>query len=119
MINFKVGALEINVKELGDKMEMDWQGKSDSKEAYGVLTDYFGKVIENIHGLKAMNIKFNKLAYMNSSTVTPIVEFLRQLNDKAVQTTVFYDRNSEWQAMSFKALECIAITMANLEVVPE
>ena len=42
---------------------------------------------------------------MNSSTVPPIIQFLKKLNTNEVKTLITYNADSKWQAASFKALE--------------
>jgi len=115
MKNYKDENLEITLNE-SDKITMCWLGRSDSREPSAVLNPYINSVIEELGG-KKIEVDFSKLEYMNSSTVPPIIQMLKSLNTKGINTVIYYDKNSKWQAASFKALETIANSMSTIEVV--
>jgi len=53
---------------------------------------------------------------MNSSTVPPIIQLIKNLSSKGIATKIFYNKESKWQAASFKALEAISKAMPGIEV---
>jgi hypothetical protein len=114
MSNYKEGNLEIQLA-LGAKNQMTWIGKSDERDPSAVLNPYFDEIIEKLTG-KELGIDFSKLEYINSSTVPPIIQLIKNLNAKSIKTKITYNKNSKWQAASFKALETIVRTMNNIEV---
>lgn len=61
-------------------------------------------------------VDFKKLEYMNSSTVPPLIRFINGLNVKGIKTMVNFDRNSRWQALSFKSLEIITMQMKYITI---
>ena len=67
MSTFKDGNLEITIQE-GDKNIMTWLGKSDARDPVQVLNNYFSGVIDKLKG-KELEIHFEKLEYMNSSSI--------------------------------------------------
>jgi len=115
MENMKEGTLSIEIDD-GEKITMSWHGRSESREPASVLNPYLVKLIDSISG-KELIVDFTKLEYMNSSTVPPIIQMIKNLNTKAIITKIFYDKESKWQAASFKALETISKTMTSIEVV--
>jgi len=115
MENMKDGTLTIEIKD-GEIVVMSWLGKSESREPSAVLNPYLSKVLDGISG-KELAVDFTKLEYMNSSTVPPIIQLIKNLDSKKVPTKIFYDKESKWQAASFKALETISKAMTSIEVV--
>ena len=114
-LDLKEGNLEIKVDETGGKNLMKWIGKSDERDPSSLLNPYFNNILDNLAG-KELEIKFAELEYMNSSTVPPIIQLIKNLNTKSIKTRITYDKNSKWQAASFKALETIVRTMDNIDV---
>ena len=80
MDNLKEGKLEIIV-ERGEKNIVKWIGKSEDRDPASLLNPYFESLVEEMVG-KDAEIQFENLEYMNSSTVTPIIQLIKKLNAK-------------------------------------
>ena len=106
--------LEIKLEE-GQKNVMTWSGNSEGRDPSAVINPFLREIFEKIKG-RDLEIKFEQLKYMNSSTVPPIIQLIKQLEDNAVKTTITYDKNSNWQVASFKALETIVKSMNHITV---
>ena len=115
MENLTEGTLTIEIKDAAN-VTMSWLGRSESREPSAVLNPYFAGIAAGIGG-KELVVDFTKLEYMNSSTVPPIIQLIKTLNEKNVTTKIYYDKESKWQAASFKALETISGTMKSIEVI--
>ena len=115
MENLKEGSLEIAINN-GEKVRMAWLGRSENREPGAVLNPYLTKIINAISS-KELEVDFSKLDYMNSSTVPPIIQMIKTLDLKAIPTKILYNKDSKWQAASFKALETISKSMKHIEVV--
>ena len=61
-------------------------------------------------------IEFNGLQYMNSSTVPPIIQLIKLLNENEVETLITYSKEAKWQLASFKALEKLSLLMEHITV---
>ena len=114
MGNLKEGTLEIIVNE-GDKIIIEWLGRSENREPSALLNPYFKDIVENASG-KEVEVDFTKLEYMNSSTVPPIIHMIKNLDTKGISTKIYYNKDSKWQAASFKALETISNSLNSIEV---
>ncbi len=114
MENMNDGTLTIEIKD-DAIITMSWLGRSENREPATVLNPYLAKIIDGLSG-KELAVDFTKLEYMNSSTVPPIIQLLKNLEAKKVVTKIFYDKESKWQAASFKALETISKAMTSIEV---
>jgi hypothetical protein len=116
MENYTTGNLVINITE-GDPVSMTWLGRSDDRTPSDTLLPYLQKIADHYKG-KTLDIRFEKLDYMNSSSVPPIIMFVKLLHKNEVKTNIFYDGECEWQAASFKALETIAMPLSTITIKP-
>jgi hypothetical protein len=115
MSNFKEGNLEITLEESSGNM-MKWLGRSDDRDPSALLNPYIDGILEKLKG-KDLEVQFNQLEYMNSSTVPPIIQLIKKLNTSEIKSVITYDKDSKWQAASFKALETIVRSMDFVDVV--
>ncbi len=115
MNNLKEGNLDITINTDKGNTVISWIGKSDDRDPSSILNPYFSGLIPQLKG-KPVIIDFVKLEYMNSSTVPPIISFIKDLESNSINSKIFYDKNSKWQSASFKALETIAKTFQFISV---
>ena len=113
-MNLKDSDLEIILTE-GNPNTITWIGKSEARDPTSIINPYFKKIFDKLKG-KTLEIKFEQLKYMNSSTVPPIIQLIKNLEESGIQSTITYDKDSKWQIASFKALETIVRTMKNISV---
>jgi hypothetical protein len=113
-MNLKDENLEIIFEE-GEKNIITWVGKSEARDPSSLFNPYFKDISKAFKG-KELEIKFEQLRYMNSSTVPPIIQLIKDLEENGIKSTITYDKNSKWQVASFKALETIVRTMQNITV---
>ena len=104
MDNFTSGSLTVNISLYGKKAFMTWLGQSDSRNPANELNPYLDGLIDELKTFE-LTVKFNDLEYMNSSTVPPIIYFLKKLNTNEIKTLITYNMGKKWQTASFKALE--------------
>jgi len=110
------GKLEIKVNEGADRTVLTWVGHSDAQEPARFLTPYLTELIENFSGGEIL-MDFSELSYMNSSTISPIIQFLKMADSKGIKTTLEYKGGSVWQNASFRALETLSGVMKNISIV--
>ncbi len=79
MENFDNGSLKIIMNKRGKYVTMSWNGQSDDKNPQEALTPYLDGLLEELEE-KQLTIEYNRLEYMNSSTVPPVVQFLKKLD---------------------------------------
>ncbi len=94
---------------------MTWLGQSDERNPSESLTPYLNSLIDDLKGTR-LTIEFARLEYMNSSTVPPIVQLLKNLDVNEIQTIITYDGHSHWQRASFKGLSATSLMMKNVTV---
>jgi hypothetical protein len=115
MENFKLGNLELRYQTDGNGLTMTWLGKSTLPDPMEALMPYFTRSVEKWIG-KKLTIDFRGLEYMNSCTVSLIVQLLKKLDEAKMATTIVYDKGLKWQALSFQALESIDSLFKNVHI---
>ncbi len=57
-----------------------------------------------VSGQKALEMHFEHLEFFNSSTITVIIQYVKELRDRKVKLTVNFDSRHRWQKIFFDAL---------------
>ncbi len=115
MKSFARGELNISVKGNGRRVYMSWNGRSAERDPAALLNPYLEELLDEIQN-RDLLIAFQELQHMNSSTVSPIIQFVKRLNEQGIDTRITYDGNSKWQSASFKALNGLAKVMKHIKV---
>lgn len=115
MNDLNAGDLTIKVEEKNTDVYISWLGKSREREPGAVINPYIEGIISDLEGKKLI-MDFVKLEYMNSSTVPSIIKMFKLLDTRKIQTKVLYNKSSNWQSASFKALSTIAQSLKCITV---
>lgn len=113
--DFENGELRIRFVESGARATMTWTGRSNDRNPGARLNPYLDHVAKALSA-REMTVAFEKLDYMNSSTVPPIIRLMKALDGAGVRTTLTYDASSDWQRASFRALETLCKMMKHVNV---
>lgn len=108
--------LTIEVKETADTVVITWLGKSRNLNPATILVPYFNSLMPHLIG-KNVEIDFTRLNLMNSSTVHPILTFIKKLSAKDVNTLVKYDSSLTWQKASFDPLSIVFACLPHIKFV--
>jgi hypothetical protein len=88
-------------------LRLDWSGKSNHRQPDTVLAPFFADVTSRaVSGQRALEMHFEQLEFFNSSTITAIIQYVKELRDRKVKLTVSFDARHRWQKIFFDAL-CI------------
>jgi hypothetical protein len=100
------GDLTIDVDEdVPGLIRLDWRGKSNHRQPDLVLTPFFAEITSRaVSGQKALEMHFEQLEFFNSSTITLIIQYVKELRDRKVKLTVSFDSRHRWQKIFFDAL---------------
>ncbi|MDM8514704.1 hypothetical protein QUF76_00760 [Desulfobacterales bacterium HSG16] len=114
--NFSNASLQIVISNQGEnKYNMNWIGQSDDRTPSTSLNPYLDSLIPALAGSQLV-VEYTQLEYMNSSTVPPIIQFIKKLNSNETTTLIHYDASSKWQSASFKAIETLSRMMPHITV---
>ena len=87
-------------------LRLHFGGKSASREAGRVLAPTFDAALSQATSEhRDLELRFERLEYFNSSTISALVQFIRSAQRAGVRVAVVYDAKQRWQAMSFEALQ--------------
>ncbi len=114
MENFHADDFEIEVTA-ENPVQISWIGECDFTDPASVIDPYISKFAETYSG-QSVIVDFMKLTYMNSSTVGSIIFLCKEFDQKNIQTTIIYNNATNWQAVSFKALEALSRLLKNVSV---
>jgi hypothetical protein len=92
-----------------------WSGTSDAREPSLELTPFLAEVVTQHQGGPVV-VDFRKLEYMNSGTVSPIIVFVRALDERGIEAKLLFDTGIGWQRVNFVAMKSIARTLKHLSV---
>ena len=103
---FTCNALTLEVVEEDDSISVQWLGKSSDRDPGKFITPILSSMLERGgNGTKRIVLDFQKLLYLNSSTITPIIRLLDEARRGSHRITVTYQKATKWQDLSFSALQ--------------
>ena len=100
-----IGDLRIDVRERAGAIALDWRGKSNDRYPKKSLGPFFENLfVEAIEKKATVEMHFEGLDYLNSSTISAIVGVIRDLRDKRIKLVISFDNQQKWQKLCFDAL---------------
>ena len=109
--------LKLELEEKKDAINISWSGKSVDREPGKFITPILVNAIRRSSGLnKKIVLDFRELAYMNSSSITPVIKILERAKRGRTQIRVVYRKSLKWQDLSFSALEIFKTKDGRVEI---
>jgi hypothetical protein len=89
----------------GEPIARFWHGRSLDRHPARAIVPYLGGVLEEaLRQRTRVRLHFETLEFMNSSTITAVIQIIREAREKNVGLEIVFDRQTEWQRLSFDAL---------------
>lgn len=89
----------------GNPIAVHVTGKSNDRFPGKVLAPYFSSLLTRAAAApRPLDVHFEALEHMNSSTVTSIIQLIQDARGRNVPLTLIYDQRQRWQKLSFEAL---------------
>ena len=102
---FEAGELRIEVNVAPEGVRLDWTGRSAEREPGKLLAPFFGDtLLQATTASAAVEMHFENLQHLNSSTINALIHFLRLAREAGVAVTLVFDPGLKWQLLSFEAL---------------
>lgn len=109
--------LTLTVEENGSRITINFTGQSTEREPGKFINPILTDAIQNSRKYnKAVLIDFEKLEYMNSSTITPIIRILEGAKKTGETITVRYNKSKKWQELCFSALKIFETKDHRIEI---
>ena len=114
---FTNNLLTLEVRENNNSIHIRWTGKSVEREPSNFITPILVDAIRKSSDHdKRVTLDFRELAYMNSSTITPIIKTLERAKRGKTRVTVTYLKSLKWQDVIFSALEIFRTEDGRVEI---
>ncbi|WP_394846769.1 hypothetical protein LZC95_04805 [Pendulispora brunnea] len=112
---FERDGLVLTLAMTDEEMTITWRGTSDDRNPQVFLTPLLTRLAIRATG-KRVTVDFRHFEYMNSSTVGPIIAFIKALDGRCTQAKLLYDTSLAWQRVNFRCMRTIARTLKNIHV---
>lgn len=114
---FTSNLLLLEVKENKTSINIKWTGVSIERKPSKFITPILVNAIKNSSDRnKRIILDFRELAYMNSSTITPVIKILERAKRGETQIEVLYQKSMKWQDIIFSALEIFQTKDRRVEI---
>jgi hypothetical protein len=98
--------LTLEISDDGGTIRVAWLGRSTAREPGRFILPVLSGVLErSTVENKAIELDFQRLEYLNSSTITPIIRILEKAKNGTNRLTLLYDKKVKWQELNFSALQ--------------
>ena len=94
-----------------------WEGTVRERDPYKKLIPALDSLLEEEDDNGDLKIIFNKLEYINSTSILAIIDFLKKTDQRTITTIVEYDPAVSWQKTIFPVLGKFSKILKKLTVV--
>lgn len=95
-----------------------WSGECDFRNPAEVLTPALTSYSQSLKEGPVV-LDFRGLVFMNSSSVTPILAFVKSLCSRGIPVHLIYNSDVSWQRITASSMRTIATALRNLTVTLE
>lgn len=97
-----------------------WKGRSTDRQPWRAILPYATVWLEKaLHQGVGLAMHFDALEHMNSSTITAIVQIVREAKTRGTRVSIHYDDSKRWQKLGFEALRVFETPEKLLALVPK
>lgn len=104
----ELGSLTLTIQRragLREPLQVLWRGKSEDVQPSRLLTPHFRDLLEEAASRSApLELHFEDLEYLNSSTLVALTQLIRDARSKGVDLVMFFDAERKWQKLTLDAL---------------
>ena len=111
---FEQDGLIINASRTNGRGTVAWCGVSDSRTPALFLRPVLRDLTEKMKGAE-VTVDFTKLEYMNSATVSPLINFVKTLDVSCTRILVLFSQ-TDWQRTHLQCMRAIATTLRHTSV---
>ena len=107
MDKLQVGELTISVAPSAaqEALRLDWHGRSNDRHPGYALGPFLATTLASAAASgRAIELHFEALSYLNSSTIAAVVQLLNDARKRAVKVVIVYDDALRWQRVSIAPL---------------
>ncbi len=114
---FQQNALTLELRDDEAQVSLTWSGRSTHREPSAFIVPVLSRAVElgRVRN-RPLVLDFRAMAYMNSSTITPIIRLLGKAMRTVNRVCVIYRKELKWQELSFTALEVFQTPDQRIEI---
>jgi anti-anti-sigma regulatory factor len=112
---FVLDALSIHVSQTGVGTTIAWHGVSDTRMPATTLQPLTQRLGANMKG-GDVTVDFRPLEFINSATIAPLIQFVRDLSTNGCKVLVLFDPDKDWQKAHYLCMRTIARTLSRVQV---
>jgi len=112
--HFEQDGLIISASRANSRGTVTWRGVSDSRTPATFLRPVLRDLSEKMKGAE-VTVDFTKLEYMNSATVSPLINFVKTLDGACTSILVLFSE-TDWQRTHLQCMRAIATTLRHVAV---
>jgi hypothetical protein len=106
MTSLKRGELTIESQLVPGAIQLFFLGKSISRDPAADIRPPVTQALDEAAAtLARVELHFERLEHLNSSTVAELIRLINLGREKKVKLVVYYDGSLRWQALSFVAID--------------
>lgn len=111
------GDLLVEARAANENLRIDWSGRSNARHPGALLTPYFEAVLVRARAAGCgIESHFERMEFFNSSTVTALIQFIREARAQGTALAITFDGRQKWQALSFEALKSFELPDGLLQI---
>ena len=89
----------------GAPIDLFWRGRSIDRHPAPTIVPYVSGIIHEAAKENAIvRLHFETIELMNSSTITAVIQIIREARAQKTRLEIVFDRDMDWQRLSFDAL---------------
>lgn len=103
--------------ETPEEVRLEWQGLSMARNPGQFLSPLLSRALDRgLQREKPLVLDFQRLEYLNSSTLSPVIRILDQARRGHGRVRVVYNKELKWQRLSFTGLDIFRTQDARIDV---
>jgi hypothetical protein len=89
----------------GGAIDVFWRGRSLARHPAPTIVPYVSTILADAARTnRAVRLHFETIELMNSSTITAVIQIIREARQKKARLDIMFDPDMDWQKLSFDAL---------------
>jgi hypothetical protein len=113
---FEREGLLVQILDEPDTARIVWSGVSETQDPELGIGMFLKEALPDLAGKKVV-VDFRELDYMNSATTLTVLQFVRELSARGLQTELRYNPAAEWQRIAFRSLKTVTQTLPTVHIV--
>jgi hypothetical protein len=102
---FKELTIQPAMSANGDAIDLIWRGRSLDRHPAPTIVPYVTAILETAAADNLIvRLHFETIDLMNSSTITAVIQIIREARRQKTRLEIVFDRQMDWQRLSFEAL---------------